>query len=965
MARDQNGSGIDNGSRPMMFAGGWAQKQLFARGLLSRIALAALVGQFAVASASAQETGATAAAQKTRGADATIEELTVTGTRLSTGSFESPTPVSVVSTAELEQRGVANFAVYLSELPEFVNSNNPQTTTLWSLKNGSTYNDLRGLGPNRTLTLLDGQRFAPTAPDGTLDMNVFPTALIERIDVVTGGASAAYGSDAVAGVVNVITNKHFTGVKGDLQYGQSQYSDAKTTTGSFAAGAPLLDGRAHLVASLDFERDGGVRRQTDRPWGVAAPCIMHNPAYNGPNSQGISQRIIGYNCTLSQATLGGVITSPGALSGYQFGPGSTLEPFVPGANYSPSSPFMSGGSGASMGQDRYISVPYDRHTAYASFRYSLTDTIEAFADASVAQSHGDNATAQNWDFGSITINSDNPYIPAALRPLLAQNGTSSFQLGRVNTDMGFYVADSKSNTTRYVIGVEGKNAEWTWNAYAQQGETNYLNLQINNRIQQNFLYAVDAVTDPATGQIVCRATLTGGAPGCVPMNVLGNGSPSAAAMAYTHGTEEIAWSIQQQVAAASASKSIPTLPAGPLAIAFGGEYRKESANGNVDPLAASGGYTVVSPVPPVIGTYHVTEEFVEFGQPILKDLPLASLLSIDVAGRSAKYSTAGTAKAWKIGVSYFPVSDLQLRGLISADVRAPNLSELYSKGGLRFDTIYDPTNNKSYAIDITGGGNPSLQVETAKTKSAGFVYKPRWAQGVALSMDWFDIRLTNGIGGLSAQDQINFCQNGDQQACAAIRRGPNGLITTISNTLFNVAGERHEGIDIQGQYTRELQHSMFGLPTHLTLNLASTNTQHWTQTPDGKNFSELAGQVGANVGGSGVPKWRGNLTADLAIGPGAVNARIRYVGGGKYLNTWTTADFAENDLGAVEYLDLSARYRFNAEGQYPYELYGGVDNTLNKAPPVNPENFFIVGYTNYQLYDTIGRRFYLGIRARF
>jgi iron complex outermembrane receptor protein len=336
MARDQKGSGIDNGPRPMMFAGGSAQKKLFSRGCLSRIALAALVGQFALAGAFAQETGTTAAAQKTGGADATIEEVTVTGTRLSTGSFESPTPVSVVTTSELEQRGVANFAVYLSELPEFVNSNNPQTTTLWSLKNGSTYNDLRGLGPNRTLTLLDGQRFAPTAPDGTLDMNVFPTALIERIDVVTGGASAAYGSDAVAGVVNVITNKHFTGVKGDLQYGESQYSDAKTTTGSFAAGAPLLDGRAHLVASLDFERDGGVRRQTDRPWGVAAPCIMNNPAYAGPNSQGISQRIIGYNCTLSQATLGGVITSPGALSGYQFGPGSTLEPFVPGADYSPS-----------------------------------------------------------------------------------------------------------------------------------------------------------------------------------------------------------------------------------------------------------------------------------------------------------------------------------------------------------------------------------------------------------------------------------------------------------------------------------------------------------------------------------------------------------------------------------------------------------------------------------------------------
>jgi outer membrane receptor protein involved in Fe transport len=931
---------------------------------VQRATLGTALGLIALSPAYSQELGAAGAQVGDQGSAAKgeVEEVTVTGSRLSRTSFESPTPVSMVAVEDLQNRGVTNFSHYLSDLPSFQKGiNTPETTTLYSLVNGATYLDLRGLGTNRTLVLLNGRRHVPSASNGSVDMNVFPSALIQRIDVVTGGASAAYGSDAIAGVVNVITDNRFTGIKANLQYGSSTHGDAERTTGSFAFGSDLLEGRANLTASLDYERYEGVLTQTARDWGRNSPCIVNNPADTGP-SDGIPARVLGYGCTLTQATEGGRILTPGSLSGYQFGPGGALEAFVPGTNYSP--PFMVGGSGADMGQWRDISVPYDRHTGFVALRYSLTDTVEFFAEGTSARSHGENATAQHWDFGSITIQADNAFIPQELRTILQNENIGSFTVGRVNTDMGFYIAESTTDVTRYAFGLEGTTAGWKWDAYLQSGETRYTNVQHNNRIQANFLNAIDAVTDPLTGEIVCRQQLTGGAPGCVPMNIFGSGSPSAAAMAYAHGDEFIRWTVSEEVVAASASRNIPTLPGGPLAIAFGGEYRKESSDGTVDPLALSGGYRVVSPTSPVIGSYDVSEGFVELAQPLLKDIPFASLLELNAAGRWADYSTAGNAEAWKLGVSYFPVSSLQFRGLLSQDVRAPNLSELYARGGVSFATINDPVTNTSYAVSVTGGGNPDLTVESAKTKSLGFVYKPTWLDGLAISLDWFDITVSDSIGGLNAQQLFDFCQQGNSQACSAITRDQSGIATTVSSSLFNIAERRHTGVDVQAAYVRGFDGGLFGGPATLALNLEASQVSRQELSPNGLVFVDRVGEIGANVGGSGVPKWRGTLSADYSSGPLGLLAQVRYIGGGKYLNAWGPEDYSRNDISAVAYLGLSARYNLDLGG-YSMQLYGGADNVLDKDPPVNPENFFITGYTNYGLYDVVGRRLYAGVRVNF
>jgi iron complex outermembrane receptor protein len=933
------------------------------RALLLRLLAVPMIMSCLVTRSFAQSEPQAGNGQDAEKATVQLKEVTVSGTRLAIRSYESPTPVTIVSKKDLNQRGVANFAEYLSYLPEFEASSNPETTTLWSLKNGSTYNDLRGLGPNRTLTLIDGERFVPTSSDGTLDMNVFPTALIERIDIVKGGASAAYGSEAVGGVVNVVIDKNFTGFKGDIQYGETQYGDNRTTSGSIAAGSDFLDHRAHVLASFDFEGVAGLATQSDRPWGRAAPCIINNPAYTGSNNA--PQQIIGYNCTLSTATTGGLITSPGPLHGYQFGPGGALEPFVPGVGYSPSSEFMSGGSGANMGADRPISAPYNRNSTYLAFRYLVTDSISVFTNLILSHDTGESPTAQNWDFGSITINANNAYLPAALKTMMVQNNIPSFTLSRVNTDMGFYAADSTNNVTRYVVGIDGTSHRWTWSAYAQRGETDNTNYQFHNRIQQNFTDAVNAVVNPSNGQTVCAATLTGGASGCVPIDVFGDGSPSAAANAYVHGTEFSESKIVEQAAAASASTSVDTLASGPLAVALGAEYRELSSTGASDPLAASGGFTVASPLIPTVGKYSATEEYIELGQPVLKNLPLAHLLELNAAYRYAKYSTAGGADAWKVGLSYFPIPELQIRGFLSQDIRAPNLYELYlPSSGLAFATITDPRTSSSYVVDESFGGNPALKVEAARTRSLGFVYKPNWAPGLAVSADYWDIRVAREIGTLGPQQIIDFCQAGDSQACAAITRGSNGLIANVASLEFNIASERHTGIDVQSTYALSAG-TLFGRAATITLDLAGTYTEHWLISPDGTSTEELAGQIGANVSGSGVPKVRGNFTVDYAVGNVGLNARLRYIGSGKYLNAWTTAIFSGNDIPAISYLDLSGRYRLSGDEDRTVEVYGGIDNALNRSPPTDPENFFITGYTNYELYDVLGRRFYLGVRIRY
>ena len=884
-------------------------------------------------------------ASPTQSSDA-LETIVVSGSRINDASFQAPTPVTVVTMVDMENRGVTNVADLLNEIPSFQASSTPATSGQTS---GGVLNEvnLRGLGANRTLVLVDGRRYVPTGLDGTVDLNVIPQAAISRVEVVTGGASAAWGSDAVAGVVNVLLNHDLHGVQANVQYGGSRYGDDHDVRLSLAFGNDFADNRGSFIVASEYETNGGIPHQSDRPWGAMRWGILSNPSASTPAN------LISSNVNLAIGTTGGVILYPAPIANIQFGPGGTLQNYNPGLS---SGEFAIGGDGANLGQYQELAVPYSRESLYTHVDYKLNDSITAYVEGSYAQSRSVSPTVSPFAF-PITIQSDNAFIPAALQSMLAANGLSSFDLWRVNRDMGTITAATVEGSAQTVLGVKGTLPYgWTWDAYYQYGRTDINTQQLNNLINANFAYAADAVVNPANGQVVCRATLSGQAPGCVPLNLFGYGSPSAAAISYVEGTEFQQTDITQEVAAISGQGKLFELNAKPVLLAVGAEYRREYAGGAVDSISQNSGF-LIGNFGPIVGDINVKEGFAELDVPLLHDLPFAHSLDMNGALRYTDYSVSGTVSTWKGGLTYEPIAELKLRGTVSRDIRAPSLVELYTPSGLSFSDVSNPTTGNTDFARVLTGGNTQLRPEDATTDTFGFVYQPSYIYGLSLSVDWYHIDVRSAITTVAPQDLVNFCAAGNTAACDAVVRNSAGTILQINQTYLNIGEFRNSGTDIELRYSTVLP----GRGDRLTFRALGTFVDH-LQASDGQQLTDVAGAVGIDAGG--LPHWRWNGSAEYDLGKFGAFANVRFIGGGKYNNYFTTSDLSNLDVPAVWYFNTSARYALG-QTDHGLELYGGINNVFDKAPPITPQNFIEPWATNPQLYDVVGRYFYAGIRARF
>ena len=491
-------------------------------------------------------------------------------------------------------KAIRNVADLMQDVPALrINFNTGQV----SAPIGSSNLDLRALGPNRTLLLLDGRRFGSTDSSGGVDVNVIPATLIKRVDIVTGGASAAYGSDAVSGVVNVFLDNEFEGFKADAQYGMSTYGDIRQPGASATFGKAFLDGRLHFVGSADHSRNSGQLRQSARDWGRDNWSVLVNPAWAPGNGQ--IQRLMLPNSLLSNMTYGGVtaVTSIPALRGLQFLPGGQVAPFVYGTNVGAT--FMTGGGGQSIMGDANIMPVLERTTAFSHVSYDLSDTTNVYVDALISRSLAYADQLVNTDTGNLTIRRDNVFLPQQIRNILAANGNpATFQMGRLDSEAGVFDTNVTTKVQRYTVGVDGTMfGDWNWGAYAQFGRNNYDRYDNNNRIVANYNRAVDSVLNPATGQPVCRSTLTAPTNGCVPANVFGQGSVSAAAVAYYTGTSWVLQEQEQDVYAFKVDGSPFSLWAGAVSTAFGVEYREEKIDVDSDPISrpAAGGRSTPSP----------------------------------------------------------------------------------------------------------------------------------------------------------------------------------------------------------------------------------------------------------------------------------------------------------------------------------------------------------------------------------
>lgn len=905
------------------------------------------------------------------------QDIIVTGSRLGVSGFRAPTPVTVVGVADIERQGAANVADVLNTVPAFRPQSTPATAAIFAANAGANLADLRGLGGSRTLVLVDGRRVvagtvagAGFATSGSVDLNIIPTALIARTEVVTGGASAAYGSDAVAGVVNLILDTSFSGVRGSIQSGISQRGDGSDISANLAFGTAFAGGRGHIILGGEYQDSRGLGDCYTREWCALSVNSVSNPT---PQTNGLARILILPNTRAATATFGGLITA-GPLRGTEFlGNGATVQHDY-GTYYGTGPTFANGGLFQSGGGTDPINGFYDNYPLYAPVkRYStlghatfdVSDAVEVFVEGSYAHVESSFAALASRNTGNITIQRDNAFLPASVVSRLTAANATSFSFGRIGNDIGPFIANIDRETYRGATGIAGSlGGNWKWDASYQYGRTNYHALNRGIQITDNFARAVDAVRGPG-GAIVCRSTLTTPGNGCQPLNLFGENQFSRAAVDYAYGTSEQRTKLTQQVAGANLRGDLFTLPGGELSFAIGGEYRVEDVVGTADPISVAQRFAN-SPGVPISGpALKVKEGYVEFGAPLISDRAFFHSLTINGAARLTDYSTSGSVTTWKIGGVWEPAEFLRLRGTRSRDIRAANFFELYSPSSSSFQFITDPQRgNGSFLTPIRIGGNVGLKPEIANTVTAGVVLSA--GSRFQLAVDYYDIDLAGAISTLGAQVIVTRCAAGSADLCSLISRDGGGAITSIANVNLNLGGVKTRGLDVEASGRVPLgggDLSLRVLGTYI-FDLKTIDTTGTVVDRAGMNGSPVSQP-------SGVPRFQGNAALTWSTDRFSASAQMRYIASGVYNATLIGPgqagysatlpnSISDNHIGAVAYVNLNASYRVVSEGKRKVEIFGVINNLFDCDPPNDTPSSF--GPHNPVLYDVVGRAFKIGVR---
>jgi outer membrane receptor protein involved in Fe transport len=843
---------------------------------------------------------------------------------------------------------------------------------------------------------------------GGVDLGTIPTTLIQRVDVVTGGASAAWGSDAVAGVVNLILNKNFTGFKASME-GSDTWDDTYRTFKTTATwGFDFDGGRGHVILAGEYRLIPMAAIQVDEPWFNDA-YLVNNPSYNGTASGG-PQYIHENNVGLSTSTAGGLILSnptgkvagtANILRGINF-VGPTATPTTWNFGQISNGLAWSGSNSLynSENWDYILAVPQHATTFFNYDSYKLSDSIRASVQLDYGRTFNAGA-AKTGINQALIVQSDNAFIPAQVQAIMTANSITSFTMGTLNsnnynvhsTDGANFIHNSISNMAgsvefswrqleRGVISLDGAiGDDWGWNVYYQHGQVRYRAVTPSNPNSPLLLLAQDSVTVTAAnrgnsglaiGSIACRSTLTAPTNGCVPLDPFGEGVASQASINYVDGigsnigvkggldTEMIL--LNQDVASGSMQGTLPwQLPAGPVAVAFGGEYRKEAGETIADPRGALSQWSNANFTNFPSSSYNVEEGFLEVDAPIIKNGMVQSL-DLNAAGRITSYSTSGLVQTWKIGLTSQLNDSIRLRTTWSTDIRAPILQELFAPHALNQGSAIDPKTGQSVKIYSDATGNPQLNPEVALTISGGVVLTPSFLPGLSASFDWYSIDIKSAIFTASTTQVLSECALGVAQFCAGLvydgTQYPGALGHVVAEPL-NAAAQTTSGLDFALDYPMDFYSGT--LAWHLLGNYTDENTR----VALGSTY-DSANSLGPDSLISGVPKLKMQLGATYTNGPWSGTVQGRLIGAAVLNNAWTTGvQVDQNYIPAVGYLDLRGSYRWNEN----VELYGAVDDALDTPPPeiiqTNNVNSFANGNTRADVYDALGRVFRGGVRFSF
>ena len=905
-------------------------------------------------------------------------EIVVTGSRAARSGYQAPTPTSVISSEVIDRQAATGIGELLVQNPAFKGTRNPNANATNTSSPGQWTADLRGLGGQRSLVLVDGARIVPFAPASNLsvptttDLNLIPTLMIDRVEVVTGGASAQYGSDAVAGVVNILLKREFDGFQVRAQAGISEQEDAEEERLGVVGGWNFADDRAHVVFSADFVSANGVRDIYTRDWGREERMIVSNAAWA---TNGRPAFIIA-NDVVNSLGAGGVITTgrnaagttvPFTLVGQTFNPNGSLRTFQAGSLTSGT--VMIGGEGTSTITGTDLVPRVERLATYGRFGYDFSENLHGYFSVGYSESTGDlTGVPPRLSGTQIAIRRENPFLPTAVVSAMTTQNVSTFLMSRIGHDIGNnrYVIENRS--PRFSAGLEGDFGEsWDWDAHVSYGRNDFTATTTNNPITANLGFALDAVRD-ANGAIVCAATIPGharfnaAAAGCVPLNLFGEGNASEGAVAYVAGTGRSEVEYDQTAAAANLRGQPFSTWAAPVSASVGIEYRREESALSADPIASSNGFLTAGNAVPWAGSYDVTEGYIEAIVPLARDTPFAELIDLNAAVRYAHYSTAGGQTAWKVGAVWEPTDWLRFRATQSRDIRAPALNELYSPGSnvrnavtIR-NRITGATQNPSIPQN-TSLGNPNLDPEIADTTTFGFVLRPAGVlDGLNVSIDYYRIDLNDAITNLSTANIAGLCNAGNTAFCDFFTYDGTGMASGLVAPALNLGGFISAGYDIAIDYRHDLG------PGAIEVNFSGTYVDESTVDTGVGTPVDRSGENGAANFGA-VPTFRANFSTTYRTDAWSGSVQAVYTSEGNLDNLYNTApSLTVTDNSVPSYVVFNLFGSFNLTDRV--RLFGAVENALDREPVATP--YAILNAPVFgAYYDKVGRQYSIGLDVRF
>jgi outer membrane receptor protein involved in Fe transport len=973
-----------------------------------------------------------------------LGDVVVTGSRIARQDYSSTSPIVTVTAEDFQATGAVTIDALVNDLPQFVPSIN---STSNNPSNGGQANiNLRGLGTQRTLVLMNGRRVVPSNSDGTVDINILPTPLIQNVEVISGGASAAYGSDALAGVANFILNDSFEGVQVDAQYGVTDRDDGATESYSLTVGGNLADGRGNAVLSIGRstrEEIYNLNRDFSRVSGASGTTPLGSTTFdagNQPTQAFLDTYFGGPTICPTTANPAAPCIAPGGQFGFN-NDGSLFSYTLTRNFQSPGGidydGFATPGAGSyayNTGPLNYLQLPLERWNAYVGANYEINPAAEVYANLLFTEYTATNELAASPAAGNIVVTPGgvvntgfrvpvtNPFIPAELMDFLnaRPNPGQSFLLNKRFTDIGGRRGTENYEVYQGTVGVRGDLIglrDWSYDLYAQYGRMSRITVQTGNVSRS----AVQTLLDAADG----GASLCAGG-----FDPFGESNLSPECVAYIARTSQNVTTQEQTVVEGTLQGSLFELPAGPLQFAGGIQYRQDNfvflpdaSLSRVNPVVTrpDGGQTGGSeiagfnPSQPLSGDTNSVEYFVEFLIPILSDLPFIQQLDLNLGYRLSDYSTVGFVDAYKADLDWEVTDFLRVRGGISRSVRAPSIGELFAPNNTSFPGVgtqsatglsgdpcdirgsyrngpnaaavralcvaqgisdvppgpgipapvdsYTFTNNQVPGIT---GGNPDLVEETSDSFTAGIVlsspWDSPWISGFSASIDYYDIEIENVIGTIGASAQLQGCFNAQGQNptfdpnngfCQLFVRDPlSGNVAQASEVNGNLATLKTSGVDAQVDWNFVL--ADIGLPDWGNLNfnvVVGWLENRERQDVQGGPFIDRTGTIDS-VFGNTFPVWKSLSSVNWSNGRFGLGARWRHVGEMEQFGT-------TNEIDSVDYFDLNASIDITDS----VSLRATVNNVTDEEPIVYAPG--VQANTDPSTYDVLGRRYSIGLTARF